>query len=369
MIELKKNLKRRFLALFVYVIYYSGALRFLNGFINRFQLTRRAGGFNHWPVLLRRKLRNVQILTYHRVNDEGDLFFPGVPIGVFARQMEYLARCCNVLALEDAVVRLRDRDVPENAVVVTFDDGYHDNYTYAFPILSRLSIEATIFLATDAIDGVTPLWHDRVFAAFRETRERNLRGYLPGNAMAVYSLENVVDKLAVQSRVLCFLRTLGENERDGWIDRLVEQLNIVEQLRRPALMLSWKEVREMHAHGIRFGSHTMSHPVLSTLSPERTRAEISGSKKIIEDQLGATVSVFAYPNGTMADFTQVTKDILRECGYHCAVTTIFGANAEDQDLYELRRGGPWEAHLPTFAVKLGWYKLFASPEIGRELHC
>jgi peptidoglycan/xylan/chitin deacetylase (PgdA/CDA1 family) len=134
-------------------------------------------------------------------------------------------------------------------------------------------------------------------------------------------------------------------------------------------MLSWKEVREMHAHGIRFGSHTMSHPVLSTLSPERMRAEISGSKKIIEDQLGATVSVFAYPNGTMADFTQVTKDILRECGYHCAVTTIFGANAEDQDLYELRRGGPWEAHLPTCAVKLGWYKLFASPEIGRELHC
>jgi peptidoglycan/xylan/chitin deacetylase (PgdA/CDA1 family) len=362
MLGLANKVKRALLRSIVWLIYYSGALRLSKDFINRFQLIRRVGQTRPWPVLLRVNVRNVQILTYHRVNDEADPFFPGVPIRVFTEQMDYLAHSYNILSLDDAVARLVHRDVPENAVAITFDDGYRDNYVNAFPILQRLSIPATIFLATDAINGNTSLWHDRVFTAFRETQQKELRGYLPGVGTSVYPLKTVLDKLAAQRRVLAYLRTLGGGDRDHWIGRLVEQLGVDEERQRPGLMLSWSEVREMQGQGIRFGSHTMSHPVLSTLTPERMCWEISGSKKVIEDQLGIDVSAFAYPNGNQADFTQATKNILRECGYCCAVTTIFGTNGGCQDVYELRRGGPWETHLPTFAVKLGWYKFFSDSE-------
>lgn len=354
----------------VWVIYYSGALAFSKNFINRFQLARRGDKLRPWPALLRVKVRSVQILIYHRVNDEADIFFPGMPLRFFFEQMDYLVHACNVLSLDDAVTRLLHKDVPENAVAVTFDDGYRDNYLNAFPILRRLSVPATVFLATDAINGSTSLWHDRVFIAFRETKHTKLRGYFPGAGAAVYSLETDLDKLAAQSRVLAFLRTLGDHDRDAWIGRLVEQLGVNENRQRPRLMLSWSEVREMQAQGIRFGSHTMSHPVLSMLTPEGMRREISDSKRVIEEQLGINVSAFAYPNGTQSDFTEVTKDIVRECGYCCAVTTIFGTNGEDQDVYALHRGGPWERHLPTFAVKLGWYKLLSgaqtTPRLVRE---
>lgn len=356
---LKKRLKNALLQSVIWLTYYSGALTLAKGLVNRFQLVLRDDQRRPWPALLRLRVRNIQILTYHRVNDEYDAFFPAVPVRVFAEQMDYLAHQCHVLSLEEAVARLLRRDVPENAVVITFDDGYRDNYLNAFPVLQQLSLPATIFLATDAIDGNAPLWHDRVFAAFRKTRQRELRNYFPGSGGTSYALSSVGDKLAVQRRVLAFLRTLDVTDRDAWIERLMDRLGVEEPEPDPRLMLAWSEIKEMASHGIAFGSHTMSHPILSRLAPERLRAEILGSKKAIESQLGVEVSAFAYPNGTQDDFTPTAKEMVRECGYQCGVTTIFGTNGEGQDVYELRRGGPWERHLPTFAVKLSWYKFFS----------
>jgi peptidoglycan/xylan/chitin deacetylase (PgdA/CDA1 family) len=113
----------------------------------------------------------------------------------------------------------------------------------------------------------------------------------------------------------------------------------------------------MHQHSISFGSHTVTHPILSNLPVDKVKEEICESQKTIARQLGVLPTLFAYPNGSQEDFTPITKQILQDAGYMCAVTTVFGTNETDQDLFELRRGGPWEAHLPTFAAKLNWYKL------------
>jgi peptidoglycan/xylan/chitin deacetylase (PgdA/CDA1 family) len=69
---------------------------------------------------------------------------------------------------------------------------------------------------------------------------------------------------------------------------------------------------------------------------------------------------FAYPNGTKADFNNVTKETLKRLGFTCAVTTEFGINEPGADMLELKRGRPWEEHLPTFAFKLSWYRLMSS---------
>jgi hypothetical protein len=87
--------------------------------------------------------------------------------------------------------------------------------------------------------------------------------------------------------------------------------------------------------------------------------EIRESRTVIEQRLGKPVQTFAYPNGGRTDFDEFTKLVVREAGYLCAVTTLFGTNTVESDPFELRRGGPWEEHLPTFAMKLNWYK-FAS---------
>jgi peptidoglycan/xylan/chitin deacetylase (PgdA/CDA1 family) len=350
-------------------LFYSGVLGLAKGFVRRFR--PRDGGATATPLSLarRRRTQNVQILLYHRVNDEQDPFFPAVPIHAFAQQMDYLASQFSACSLADAIAGLRTHDLPENTVVVTFDDGYRDNYLNAFPILKKFSIPATIFLATEVIDSGKVLWHDRVFAAFRNTRELFLTEY--NDQLGTHSLRTVKEKLLAQARVRAFLRSLENDARSLWIARLVERLNVEDQhdADAPALMLTWDEVRIMHRGGISFGSHTVSHPILSKVSAVKAREEIYESKRMIEERLGATVEAFAYPNGTREDFTEEIKGIVKEAGYTCAVTTIFGVNEIGHDVFALHRGQPWEHHLPTFAAKLYWYKYASSfPSLRETQH-
>jgi peptidoglycan/xylan/chitin deacetylase (PgdA/CDA1 family) len=287
------------------------------------------------------------------VNDEENAFFPAMRVADFRKQMELIAEEYHPYSLEDAVESLETGAIPDNAVVVTFDDGYRDNFQNAFPILRQLGIPAIIFLATDVIGSGKCLWHDVVFSAFRTTAMSWLKDF-PQQGFT-YSLKNDSDKLFVQRKVLDFLWSLSEDEREKRIDQLADSLK-VQRCDDEALMLSWNEIRIMHEHGISFGSHTATHPILSTLPDVRLRSEIIESKRIIEEQLDSKVKAFAYPVGRPQDFDQRAKAVLKEHEYRCAVTTIFGVNNSLDDLFELKRGTPWEPDLPSFAMKLAWYK-------------
>lgn len=341
-----------------FVLFHSGTLRPMNRFVNYFQPKKRKNETFAFPFIGKRKSRNVRILIYHRVNDEKDPFFPSTPVNVFEKQMEYLSSRFNVLPLEEAVERIKRKDVPDNTVVITFDDGYRDNYVNAFPIMKKWSVPVTIFLATDAIGSGRVLWHDRVFSAFRGTREPFLNAFCENRQ--VFPLRTLGEKLSSQGTVLTFLRSLEEGERLLWIDRLVEKLKVVEGRDATGLMLTWDEVKTMSRGGVHFGSHTVTHPILSRLPDERVKKEIRDSKTIIEEHLGTSVKTFAYPNGRRGDFNEITKKCLSEAGYTCALTTIWGRNESDRDLFELRREIPWEEYLPTFALKLNWYEFFYS---------
>jgi peptidoglycan/xylan/chitin deacetylase (PgdA/CDA1 family) len=336
------------------LFFYSGALYLFNRIVNRFQANENKEGKLVFPFLRKRKYGNVQILVYHRVNDDHDRYFSGMPLKVFRKQMEYLADNFNVCSLEEAVERMTRKDIPDNTVVITFDDGYRDNYLSAFPILKELSIPATIFLATDAIGSQRILWHDRVFSAFRRTRVAVLDGF--GNYSQRYPLSTVEEKLFAQGAFLKFLWSLDDHEKTFWIDFLVEKLEVTDRKEMPGLMLSWEEVKIMHESGISFGSHTVTHPILSKLSVDRARQEIQESKTVIEQKLRTPIRTFAYPNGRKDDFNESIKNLLKDAGYACALTTKFGTNESDEDLFELRRATPWDLDIYTFGLRLSSYK-------------
>jgi peptidoglycan/xylan/chitin deacetylase (PgdA/CDA1 family) len=294
-------------------------------------------------------------LIYHRVNDEKDHFFPGIPTSVFARQMEYLASQWNVLALEEALERASRKDIPDNAIVITFDDGYRDNFVHAFPILRKLSLPATIFLVTGVIGTGRSLWHDRVFSAFRETHVPVLAGIPSENDR--YDLQTLAGKLAAQSKVLRFIWSLGEDDRSRWIDRLVEELHVPDHRDASNVMLTWDEIRLMHGQGVGFGGHTVTHPILSKLPAYRAVEELQQSKAAIEHELRTTVNTFAYPIGRREDFSEDTKRFVREAGYVCALTTVPGTNTDQADPFELRRATPWDEDIAAFAFRLNYFKM------------
>jgi peptidoglycan/xylan/chitin deacetylase (PgdA/CDA1 family) len=294
------------------------------------------------------------VLCYHRVNDSGHPFFGGMPLALFREQMEVLRERFCVSFLHELVERAAAGDVPANAVAITFDDGYRDNYDYAYPILRELSLPATIFLVTDAIDGNGLIWHDRVFDAFERASVEHVD--FDGDELP---LVTPPQKHAALAKILSFLRSSAPALRDEAIEDLMRHLGIASPPTTGWEKLSWEHVREMNANGVRFGAHTLDHPILSRLSEGDARRQIRGSRTRIETQLDTPVTDFAYPNGRSVDFDATTKRILGEEGFRCAVTTIGGANDASSDPFTLRRVGMWGDDPYLSALRLARSRLGA----------
>jgi len=320
-----------------------------------------AGGLHHSGLLspLTRAVGYVRrsaafpILTYHRVNDDGDPFFSALPTAVFERQMRHVARNYRVLPLEDLVERLQRGGLPRNTLAITFDDGYRDNLTHAAPILSRLGLPATIFLATGFIGTAEVPWFDRLAHGLKKSTMDMVRTPW-GDELA---LSGLPARMRAMERTLEHFKRVPDEERHRGLDELLTALGDTDQRIFKNLMLSWDDVHAVRGLGFTIGAHTVNHPILSRVTPQRAWTEILGSRTMIESACGAAPRAFAYPNGGTEDYTETVKRLVREAGFTCAVTTRFGLNTSNTNPWELRRGGPWEHHLPTFALKLAWYRL------------
>lgn len=293
------------------------------------------------------------ILTYHRVNDEDDPFFPSLPTEVFERQMAFVARAYVVLPVEELVERIGRGTLPRNALAITFDDGYRDNLTHAAPILARYGLPATVFLATGVIGTRQALWFDQLALAFKRSSAATWSA--PWGHR--FALTTEAERLLALGRAQERLKGVADEERERGLAGILEGLGGGDQEYLKSLMLNWEDVCALRGLGTTIGAHTVSHPILSRVNLARARAEIGRSRAMIATVCGRPPRAFAYPNGRAADYTKTIAGMVREAGFTCAVTTRFGVNTPTTPPYELRRGGPWERDLATFALKLAAYRL------------
>jgi peptidoglycan/xylan/chitin deacetylase (PgdA/CDA1 family) len=297
-----------------------------------------------------------QVLTFHRVNDEFDPFFPALPVSVFEAQMTHVARTYTVLPVDELAERMTRNSLPRDAIAITFDDGYRDNLTEAAPILARHALRATIFLATAYIGSSVRPWFDQVALAFKTTRVESLTMPWGGTL----TLDDQAARLRALDHAWSRLKSLDETEFLTALDRLLDTLQTpAAQTGAGATngMLDWTDVEKLRELGVTAGSHTATHPILSRVSAQRARREIEESRDVIRAVTGVAPRAFAYPNGGASDYTPEVVRLVSAAGFRCAVTTRFGVNTRATSPWELRRGGPWEHHLPTFALKLAAYRL------------
>jgi peptidoglycan/xylan/chitin deacetylase (PgdA/CDA1 family) len=278
--------------------------------------TANHSGFLNTYAFLRRKLTRSQvaILLYHRVcprNDNWSLR-PLSPES-FERQMEYFCRNYEIIRLDKLVEHIRQaKALPEKALVITFDDGYKDNYLYAYPILKKYHIPATIFLTTGHIGSSKLFWFDEIRYVIQLTPFSQLEF----DKLGSYPLRTDIDKFRVSHIVIERLKKLPDERKRALIKKLINtcRVDIPANLGK-GLLLSWGEVREMHDDGVAFGAHSVNHPVLTNLPLEEAKKEIIQSKKDIEEKLGQPVTAFSYPNGDFnPQIVEFTKD-----AFACAV--------------------------------------------------
>jgi peptidoglycan/xylan/chitin deacetylase (PgdA/CDA1 family) len=310
--------------------------------------------------------KSLTVINYHRIEDINqpgfDSFIPNIsaePI-TFAQQLDYVARWFNVVSIKDVVNWLNGKgSLPPYATLITFDDGYLDNYTQAYPILRQHNFPAVIFLTTGHIDTDTPFHWDLAAYSFYHTSHDHI--LFPDGKEQTWM--NTVQRDQVCQAWIESMKTLPDDEKRVWVDRLPEQMGIsIPQNYFRNLMMNWDQIREMQAGGIDFGGHTINHPILSRISLKQAQLEIEGSKARIEKELGQPIFSFAYPNGMSADLNLEIQNLVAQAGYQAAFTLETGPSPLREvrnNPYAIRRIFISRRHtLPRFALGICWFDRF-----------
>jgi peptidoglycan/xylan/chitin deacetylase (PgdA/CDA1 family) len=274
------------------------------------------------------------ILNYHRATG-GDL----------RRQLLFFRRHYRILHLEAALENLydpyksRDQEMDlRTPLVLTFDDGYRDNYTHGFVLARELGVPMTIFLIPGYVENGAHFWWLEGRRLVESTKESV--AIVEGR---LYHLRLREEREELSRVIDSRLRNAASvAEREAFLSSVREVLGLPlsSDVQKEAMSpLSQPEIQEMEESGwISFGAHTMHHPVLARLTDtDEVHYEVERCRLVMEQQLGHPVRAFAYPIGQLQHITEYVLQTVRKAGYDWALTTVYGFNTPNSDPYLLRR--------------------------------
>lgn len=280
------------------------------------------------------------ILIYHRLGDpERDIWDIAVSPERFAEQIEALKSVRRVVGLTELVARSRDgRAADPPLAAVTFDDGYHDAFALARPILERLDCPATVFVAAGLVDAPREFWWDELEFIFLQTPSLppTLPAELSGDGKPT-ALPDRGSRGGACHGLRRRFRDLAPEAIEARLAALRAWAGVERPARSACRAMTAAEVAELDGDLVTVGAHTMTHPSLPTLSPERQRAEIGESRKRCEAMTGAPVAHFAYPFG---HYNGASIAAARDAGFASACATTAGVVRPSTNPYALPRLAP-----------------------------
>jgi peptidoglycan/xylan/chitin deacetylase (PgdA/CDA1 family) len=292
---------------------------------------------NFLEVFRRLRGGGSHILTFHRFCHEAG---PGLPRANLESCLIYLRERFRVIPLRQLAEALRRGEYLSDVIVLSIDDAHHDFYEIAFPLLRKYELPATLFVTAGFVEGALWLWPDHVEYIFRQAAKTEAAMNL-GEESHRISLGNQAERLAQGREWVSRMKRLPQARRLETLRRLTEALEVGLPAKPPDEYrpVTWAELIQTRGAGIDIGSHTMTHPILSSLSGREAEWEIIASKEMIEQRLGCRVDLFCYPNGKPGDYSESTIAAVRKANYLCATTSINGVNRAGVDLFQLYRYG------------------------------
>jgi len=327
--NLYSQAKRKLRILIASFLYYTGVLNFL----------------------MKIKLRNkAAILMYHRVLDKEDISSSYSQNGIivskktFANQMKFLQKHFVMISLSDVIKKITNK-IPfvSKSCLVTFDDGWKDNFQNAYPVLKSTSVPAVIFLPTDFVETDKTFWQEKLTQLFTLLYQRCKKNEdLKLNTLNLLNIDDLSsilnsDEECVKEKILSFVASQKE-KRESHIEDLIYRLEThIEPLQHnndsTQDFLKWDEIKIMAKNGVDFGSHGKSHRILTNNGVD-IQWELKESKNIIEDKLNLKIDSFSYPNG---NHSEEVATLVKRNGYEIAFGTGHGFVSYDDDPYTLKR--------------------------------
>jgi peptidoglycan/xylan/chitin deacetylase (PgdA/CDA1 family) len=330
--RLSARVKTAFKRIIAGGLYHSGLISVPRSIAKTYELQQVQDSF--LPRIHRFSGSKFGILCYHRIGTKGVPFFSRLDPGVFEAQMRCLRKSYRIVPLRQLCSELLEGRQVNPTLAITFDDGYRDLYTHAFPVLQKYAIPATIYLIGRSMESGEAPWYDRIFVALARATGRTIEVEMDSHCQ--FDLSTPALRTDAAWRIVCYLRSISDKHRRDWCVAFDERMRPPSDLLE-GCMLNWDQVRIMQRGGISFGAHTMSHPVVRQLEPSAFHEEFVRSKEILEAGLDSHADDFAYPFGRISDVSSSAEKFIASCGYRSAVTTMEGFNVSSSNPFMLNR--------------------------------
>lgn len=303
----------------------------------------------------------LSVFYFHRVLAEPDPLLPDEPDARgFDQIVGWIRSQFRVLDPVEACDRLFDGSLPSRPAVITFDDGYRDNFTVALPILQRHGLKAAFFVATGFLEGGM-MFNDRVIEAVRRASVSSVTVRGGSGSLIEVPVRDIAERRAAIDAVLRAIKHLPPDERLQRVEELERGAGPgAASAQRPgaAMMMNPDQVAGLRRAGMRVGGHTRSHPILLKLPDAEALAEISGGLDDLAAILGERPSLFAYPNGKLGgDFDARHVAMVESAGCDYAFTTQAGAASRESRRLEIPRYTPWGTTSIRFGLQ-AWRNIF-----------
>lgn len=314
--------------------------------------------------------RRAVVLMYHRVLAPEEMRHSGshpsimVERETFAKQMGLVKRRFKVLSIEEFTRRMEQKIPFENSsCLITFDDGWKDNYTHALPILKANEIPAVVFLPVNYIGRRRHFWHEALVQLFvlavltarkEPAKAERLHAVVAQTGCGeIFHLPDENPRPAIIEVISNNRRDLLPSVIDAALSELSRELGVDDgDLEGIDRFMNWDEVGEMAQAGVEFGGHGAEHRLLSHMPIEEAREDIQRSKEVIDRQVKVATPTFSYPRGY---WTPQVAELVKASGFRLAFLAKGGSVSCQDDLYTLRRiniGQAGTDSLPMFLARV-----------------
>lgn len=251
--------------------------------------------------LLNYRNESLRIVYYHMISEADHSYYltnKAIPPSLLREQIRFFKKHFEIISLRQVIQAAKEKISLKRKLVITFDDGFRENYHIIAPILVDEKVRATFFLISNCIDNKDLMWRNKLLV-INNTRQAKLAAVLN----EFHKEFNLAKKKPGENILEWSFRVWEMKKKEVfvnflWANSELEPLS--EFLAEKQPYMTSCEINEIIREGFSIGTHSLSHPIFSKLDYDEFEEEVLGSVKILERVLNKKVDAFSYPFGLRA---------------------------------------------------------------------
>lgn len=281
------------------------------------------------------------VFNYHRIGDAQSCQFDravfSCSVTAFEQHIKEISEnfiVIDTVKLNELIANNKLSD--DRYALVTFDDGYLDNFTDVLPIMQKYAMPGVFYLVTDFLNEISIPWWDEIAYILRHSIGKHYQ--LPNGDEKYHlvdgNIDQVIRHIMLKAKkmndcgILDVLADIRKTFPDAYQYLKKEQVN---------LLMNWDHAQALIAGGMEIGSHTNSHPILSQLTDSEQLVEIASSKELLEQRLKTSVNSIAYPVGRYHCYNEKTFQYTQSSGYQIAFNNEPGSHKKVHNKFDINR--------------------------------